>query len=78
MFGKSFVKSFGDYDSVVEHKTVQHHVSKPKKQDSVVGKMVKHKTLGNGVVIAENGNVLTIAFKSKGVKNIVREFIEFI
>ena len=75
---KSFVKSFGDYDSVVEHKTVQHHVSKPKKQDSIVGKMVKHKTLGNGVVIAENGNVLTIAFKSKGIKNIVREFIEFI
>ncbi|MBQ7409366.1 MAG: UvrD-helicase domain-containing protein [Alphaproteobacteria bacterium] len=72
---KSFVKSFGDYESAVEHKTV-HHVSK--KQDSVVGKMVKHKTLGNGVIIAENGNVLTIAFKTKGVKNIVREFIEFI
>lgn len=79
---KAYVKTFGDYDSSFNHyqAKVNTHIPKPKSENkkSVVGKMVKHKTLGNGVVIAENNNVLTIAFKTKGIKNIVREFVEFV
>ena len=51
---------------------------KPEKIQSVVGKMVSHNEMGMGVVIAENGDVLTIAFKSKGIKNVARNFIKFV
>ena len=40
--------------------------------------MVCHAQMGNGVVIAENGNTLTIAFKKIGIKNVVRDFVKFI
>ena len=45
---------------------------------SSVGKMVSHNEMGIGVVIAENENILTIAFKNKGIKNVSRDFIKFI
>ena len=48
------------------------------KRDSVVGKMVMHTEMGSGVVIAENGNILTIAFKTRGIKNVARDFVKFI
>ena len=49
-----------------------------KKIESVVGKMVKHDEMGSGVVIGENGNILTIAFKTRGIKNVSRDFVKFI
>ena len=49
-----------------------------KKSESSVGKMVIHATMGSGVVIAENENTLTVAFKKSGIKNVVREFVKFI
>ena len=54
--------------------------SKPKtfKSESVVGKMVVHSEMGSGVVIAENGNILTVAFKAKGIKNVARDFLRFV
>lgn len=59
-----------------------HVVSTPKqkitKPESVVGKMVSHKEMGSGVVIADNGQILTVAFKSKGIKNVARDFLQFI
>ena len=45
---------------------------------SSVGKMVLHAEMGAGVVIAENENILTIAFKTKGIKNVARDFVKFI
>ena len=39
--------------------------------------MVSQKEMGEGVVIADNGNVLTVAFKNKGIKNVARDFVEF-
>ena len=53
---------------------------KPKitKPESVVGKMVSHNEMGTGVVIADNGKTLTVAFKSKGIKNVARDFVKFI
>ena len=46
--------------------------------ESIVGKMVSHADMGVGVVIADNGNSLTVAFKNKGIKNVMREFVKFI
>lgn len=49
-----------------------------KKIESVVGKMVMHAQMGTGVVISENDNTLTVAFKKCGIKNVVRDFVKFI
>ena len=48
------------------------------KNESVVGKMVSHKEMGSGVVIAENDKTLTVAFKTRGIKNVARDFVKFI
>lgn len=50
----------------------------PQKSEKMVGKMVMHEQMGAGVVIAENGNILTIAFKKSGIKNVMRDFVKFI
>ena len=49
-----------------------------KKIESSVGKMVQHNEMGAGVVIAENGNILTVAFKTRGIKNVERSFVKFV
>ena len=48
------------------------------KSESVVGKMVKHTEMGTGVIIAENDKTLTVAFKTRGIKNVARDFVKFI
>ena len=73
---RKFIKSYGDYDSMVE--SSKPVVKKTKTISADIGKMVEHKTLGRGVVIASDENTLTIAFKTKGVKKVIREFIEFV
>ncbi|MBQ4070447.1 MAG: UvrD-helicase domain-containing protein [Alphaproteobacteria bacterium] len=47
-----------------------------KKIESLVGKLVTHEELGSGVVIEDGGAILTIAFKSKGIKKVAREFVK--
>lgn len=42
---------------------------------SMVGKLVTHEDLGAGVVIEENGDILTIAFKTRGIKKVARNFV---
>ena len=42
---------------------------------SCVGKLVSHSELGGGVVIEDNGSVLTVAFKTRGIKKVAREYI---
>ena len=51
---------------------------KPKfqKQISMVGKLVTHSELGAGVVIEDSGAILTIAFKTRGIKKVARDFIK--
>ena len=56
----------------------QHHERKPHVQyqnNSLVGKMVAHKEMGIGVVIAEEDKTITVAFKNKGIKHVARDFI---
>lgn len=70
-----------------QHHTTYNKVSyshnaapKPKTQktSSLVGKLVVHNELGGGVVIEDNGAILTIAFKSRGIKKVAREYITII
>lgn len=51
---------------------------KPKiqKHASMVGKLVSHDELGAGVVIEDAGAILTIAFKTRGIKKVARDFIK--
>ncbi len=44
--------------------------------NTFVGKQVVHEELGKGVVIAENGAILTIAFNNVGIKNVAKNFVE--
>ena len=56
------------------------HPQKPKvqKSETMVGKLVSHDELGAGVVIEDNGAILTIAFKTRGIKKVAREFVQFL
>ena len=42
---------------------------------SMTGKLVNHDELGAGVVIEDNGAILTIAFKTRGIKKVAREYV---
>jgi DNA helicase-2/ATP-dependent DNA helicase PcrA len=54
-------------------------VDKPKfKTTSLVGKMVSHSEMGTGVIISEDDNILTVAFKTRGIKKVARDFVKFI
>lgn len=53
-------------------------VARKKENISAVGKLVNHTEMGRGVVIEENENILTVAFRAKGIKKVAREFLEFI
>ena len=44
---------------------------------SWTGKLVKHNELGSGVVIEENEDILTVAFKDKGIKKVAKKFLVF-
>ena len=73
---KSFLNIQGESTPRIQ----KHTTYKPKveKRESLVGKMVSHSELGTGVVIAENGDILTVAFKTKGIKNVAKNFIKLI
>ena len=45
---------------------------------TLIGKMVKHSEYGTGVVIEEGTGILTIAFGSRGIKKIARDFVELV
>ncbi|MBQ3039629.1 MAG: UvrD-helicase domain-containing protein [Alphaproteobacteria bacterium] len=43
--------------------------------NTLKGKFVTHAELGSGVVIEDDGNILTVAFKNKGIKKVARQFV---
>ena len=71
---KSFLNIQGEMNRPI-NRTYQ---PKPKieKRETLVGKMVSHIEMGVGVVIAENGDILTVAFKTKGIKNVAKNFVK--
>ena len=56
----------------------QYKPTQSKKTETIIGKMVLHEQMGTGVVIGENDNTLTVAFKTRGIKNVARDFVKFI
>ena len=73
---KRFINN--DYDNSSRQDYSASPKPQQKKSESIVGKMVVHKEMGAGVVIAENEKTLTVAFKKCGIKNVMREFVKFI
>ncbi len=54
--------------------------NKPKRVEnkSLVGRLVNHAEMGSGVVIEDAGDILTIAFKNRGIKKVARQFVEIV
>ena len=71
-----FISENGTEKHAPKHPQIKTQKNKP--SQSCVGKMVSHSEMGTGVVIAENENILTVAFKTRGVKNVARDFVKFI
>ena len=42
----------------------------------MIGKSAYHKKFGQGVIIAQNKDVLEVAFKNGGIKSIKKQFIK--
>ena len=49
----------------------------PRVQASIVGKLVTHDQLGSGVVIEDKGDIITVAFKTRGIKKVARNYLRF-
>ena len=47
----------------------------PVQNNTLKGKFVTHSEMGSGVVIEDNGNILTVAFKNRGIKKVARQFV---
>lgn len=60
----------------------QSYDARPKPRPTIVpsakGKMVSHPEMGMGVVIDESGDILTIAFKTRGIKKVARDYVKFL
>ena len=52
------------------------NTAEPRK--TLVGKMAKHSEYGTGVIIEEGTGILTIAFGSRGIKKIAKDFVDII
>lgn len=50
----------------------------PATPNSVVGRLVSHADMGRGVVIEDAGNILTVAFRTRGIKKVARDYLEFV
>lgn len=47
----------------------------PVQNNTLKGKFVTHSEMGSGVVIEDDGNILTVAFKNRGIKKVARQFV---
>ncbi len=48
------------------------------KNKSAVGRLVAHREMGRGVVIEDGGDILTVAFRTRGIKKVARGYLEFV
>lgn len=55
-----------------------HPKPRPTIAQSIKGKMVSHSEMGMGVVIDESGDILTVAFKTKGIKKVARQYVKIL
>ena len=75
----------GVHRNRVYHAPMPHSYETPQKSrpasiksDTLKGKFVTHAEMGSGVVIEENGDILTVAFKNKGIKKVARNFVKIV
>ena len=61
-----------NYTSARTHNSPPRAVAK-----NAVGKLVSHTEMGRGVVIEDAGDILTVAFKARGIKKVARNFLTF-
>ncbi len=52
------------------------YTPRPAPKQTLVGQLVTHSELGSGVVIADNGAILTVAFGNRGIKNVARDYVK--
>ena len=72
--------SFGNDRPKYHQKPYNNYVKKtytPVRQ-TLVGKQAKHSEYGTGVIIEEGTGILTIAFGSRGIKKIAKDFVEIL
>ena len=60
------------------HTPMRQHTHRAVAPETMVGKLVSHVELGRGTVIAENGDVLTVAFGKHGIKNVMKSFVSIV
>ncbi len=53
----------------------RHHVPK---MASPVGKLVTHAEMGQGVIIEVDGDIMTVAFRDRGIKKVDRRFLDIL
>ena len=60
------------------HTPMHQHTHRAVAPETMVGKLVSHVELGRGTVIAENDDVLTVAFGKHGIKNVMKSFVSIV
>lgn len=74
-------RPYQQFDTSNRPRGASYTASKPRRapveHKSAVGRLVTHDEMGGGVVIEDNGDILTIAFKTKGIKKVARQYIKF-
>lgn len=73
---KRFVRTQYDAANITYPKN--EHKIKYESNNTLVGKMVTHREFGTGVVVSQDGDKLTVAFKTKGLKNVMRDFVKIL
>ena len=76
-----FVDFQGGARTVSHHDTYSSAYVAPRPRTlppTIRGKLVRHDELGEGVVIEDGGDILTVAFKNKGIKKIARQYVHII
>lgn len=56
---------------------VRRRQSRAGREKSAVGRLVAHVEMGRGVVIEDAGEILTVAFKERGIKKVARQYLSF-
>ncbi|MDR0967820.1 MAG: UvrD-helicase domain-containing protein [Rickettsiales bacterium] len=70
-------KTFGTQNQMYETPRIN-AVPRKKISNGLVGKLVRHKQMGGGVVIEDNGDILVVAFRANGIKKVARKFLDIV
>lgn len=77
-YGGAYRRHNAFYDAPATNVTPVSKTSPAPKKTTVVGKLATHSEMGSGVVIEDAGDILTIAFKNRGIKKVARNFVKIL